>query len=192
MIPLGVLASSYVAPAGGYTYTPIFTDDFNRADGELGSNWTNRIYSSVILSNEVKHINQGAYCLSYTVATAPSADMYAEVDLTYLAQWEASVTVRNGGAPDTRSCYIFGYNGIDNCSLVKIVGSTRTTLATYSATLTAPARLRIEAQGSDIRGYVNGVLRASATDTSLTAGRRGGLRGLGQGRYDNFEFGSIT
>jgi len=51
-------------------------------------------------------------------------------------------------------------------------------------TITQDDVIRVEVSGSSIKGYINGVEKVSATDTSITTGTRGGIRSYKQGSDD--------
>ena len=51
--------------------------------------------------------------------------------------------------------------------------------------------LRIEVQGSTIRLYVNNVLRATGTNSSITTGNYTGMNANNAGSVDNFRCGTL-
>ncbi len=99
------------------------------------------------------------------------------------------------GSPSalTETGYIWRYNGSDSTLFVVSAGSFSSIGSAYSATLSAGDVLRLEVQGTAIRGYVNGVLRSSATNGTVTTGDRGSLRiGGTAARLDDFSIGSLA
>lgn len=86
----------------------------------------------------------------------------------------------------------------DGIDMAKWVAGVETGLAgsSFTVTLVPGDVLRFEIQGTALRGYVNGVLRSSVTDSSITTGKRAGLRGIrlgtGTAGIDNFSFGDFV
>lgn len=170
--------------------TPSFVDDFNRANGAVGSNWGVLNGSSLtIVSNEVASPDTATNHMR-TLADSPSANMYAQVE------------IRVGGAigvgvrfPSTltETGYVWRYNGTE-CTLFRVTTGSFTSISSaYTATLPAGTILRIEAEGSTIRGLTDGVTRVSVTDATNT-GTRGSLR-MGSSttvRGDNFSMGALV
>ena len=106
---------------------------------------------------------------------AAEADVYVEsVTATGNA---VTVCCRNTGAsPGARNQYRVQLLDDGTLTLSKVVGGVYTPLGTYAVgTLTAGATytIRVEAIGTAIKAYLNGVQRISVTDSAVTAG--GGL-----------------
>lgn len=185
MIPLGIVAS-------GRHSNVVFTDNFNRADGSLGSNWTD-VTALAISSNKVTG-STGSACLGVTVPALPTAAGYAQLTITTGGGGSSSqgVMIRMPGGT-TQTGYLWRYSGSGATQLFVVSASTYTAIGSpYSATLTAPFTLRIEAQGSTIRGYVDGVQRQSTTDATNSSGTHAGVRLTGTTvRADDFEMGSL-
>jgi len=109
-----------------------------------------------------------------------NADCAAEVDAhVYSVVSGASivVTCRNSGASfGARNQYRVAFNDAGTLTLSKLVAGTYTSLGTYAAgapTAGNTYTLRVEAIGTTIKAYLNGVERISVTDSDVTAG--GGL-----------------
>lgn len=105
------------------------------------------------------------------------ADGYAQADEIILSDGGyILVSVRNSGtSPADMSeyqLYLDNRSGINpgRLTLAKVVAGSATVLGTYEAgTLSGTYTLRIEAIGTSIKGYLNGVERISATDSSITS-----------------------
>lgn len=157
------------------------SDDFNRTDGAgLGANWGTPGGSN---SLNIK----GNRAVNGVVATVPAANHYTGglwTGLDFFDQWsEATVKVMTNlswvgvsvrQVNTERTAYVFGANPLDfgdgNRRIWKEITAARTGLATEAIAVAVDDVLRIEVEGTAIRGYVNGVLRLSTTDFSISFG----------------------
>ncbi len=171
--------------------TPAFVDDFNRANGALGANWSVLNGASLtVVSNEAASPDANTNHMK-TVAVVSSSNMYAQ------ATMKTSGASLGVGARFPSSAsetgYVWRYNGTDCTLFVVSAGSFSSIGSAYTATLSVGAVLRIEVEGTAIRGYVDGVLRASATNSTVTSGGNGSLRiGGTAGRLDDYSIGLLT
>src|SRR5262249_56504689 len=121
---------------------------------------------------------------------------YSQVQVTSTqltgGQWIGPmVRAENGGLNAYVGIYYWN-NGSPNVELFKRSGSNTWTQlgSTYnSGPLGAGAQLQVTAVGSAISFLLNGVVRISATDTSLTGGAPG-ILSFGTGRVDNWSGGT--
>jgi len=109
----------------------------------------------------------------------PSADYFVEADMKVLTVISGN-SVACCGRFDSAALtyYAIRYTGTAFI-LFKSIAGTLTTLATYTATQATgvTAVIRLEVNGDQISGYVDGVLRMGpVTDTSITAAGRVGTR----------------
>jgi pectate lyase len=76
---------------------------------------------------------------------------------------------------DDANYYYLSLRSTNTVSLRKLTHGAITVLGTYSLPITLGTwyRLRIEAVGTQVRGYVNGILVAEATDTTHARGAAG-------------------
>src|SRR5574343_2079742 len=174
-----------------------YTDSFNRADGGLGSAWTN-ITADVlaIVSNAVRGGTAGNTHYAH-VATATrdfADDHYAQITCT-------AVTGNDSMGPCVRvngsGCYSIRADTTSDATrrIVRIDGTTRTVIGTVTITIAANDVLKLTAEGSTIKAYKNGVRQDTATDSTYSTGQPGMfyLRGgTGAGRIDNFEADDIS
>ena len=146
-------------------------DQFNRADGGLGTDWTAlvgtnpySIISNVAASNGASAEN----CTVYN-AFSPAANQWAQVTVTQAAS-NAFVgpAVRGSGT----SWYVF-YADNASRALYRIVSGTPTSLASSGTGFAVNDVMRLEVEGTTLRAYVNGVLWTSVTDSSLSSGNAG-------------------
>ena len=177
------------------------SDDFNRADGPLGLNWTDISDGGLAVASQVVAGTASAG-VSGDIRTAESyaSDQFSQVTVTSTqltgGQWIGPmVRAQNGG----RSAYLGIYswnNGGPNLRLFKRSGGSGGTWTqlggTYnSGALSAGTQLQVTAAGSKISLLQNGVQRISATDTSLTGGAPG-IMSYGTGTADNWSGGSTS
>jgi len=167
--------------------TAIATDNFNRADAPgLGPNWGN--VGQFATSSGVMRINAsiniyggggGPSAARWVGAGAFTADQYSSLVLTGTGTDFSYVGVIARASADqdaARDYYLYRMRGIfGTTDLVKCVNGVETTLSATPATLTwvDGDRIEIECEGTTIRGLQNGVVRHTATDSSLTTGAPG-------------------
>ena len=180
MIPLGVLGSAHVSASSGAV---VFSDNFNRADGALGPNWTAGSYAPTISSNRAI-ATTNSLTFATAVATSPSADMYVQARIKRLSTDSCGVMAR------TTAGYYWRSLGT-SWKLFKFTPS-QTELAAFTFTPAGDPLIRIECRGSNIRTYIDGTLYANVTDTEIAEG------GVGQFRLyrtsdwlDDFEMGTL-
>src|SRR5262249_27566510 len=95
--------SDYSAVASVTTQAGVAgTDDFNRADGELGLNWAKPPASEqtlVIVNNQVTPDTDNAHCYVYWTGDTFSQDQYSQVQISNAGAWNG-VIVRAQAAID--------------------------------------------------------------------------------------------
>lgn len=167
-------------------------DNFNRADGALGANWTILVGTNPysIISNVAA--TNGASAENCTVynAFSPAANQWAEVTVTQVgADAYVGPAVRGSG---TSWYVIYGDSG--NRALYRIVSGTPTSLASSATGFAVNDVIRLEVEGTTLRAYVNGVLWTSVTDSSLASGSTGMATWSTStsGRVDNFTADNIA
>lgn len=156
-----------------------YSDDFERS--ALGANWQNVSGASAGIINGDAGIVSGVFIILRWVGGPSPADQFSEAVISggmTATELGRGVFVRrrssdgaryqfhydfDGTPSDQRPQWQLKYDGVPNAS-------TRLLGVGFQAAPQAGDVLRIEAAGSEIRGYVNGVLYLAATDTALTAG----------------------
>lgn len=180
---------SYSATVTGTTSSEVertlATDDFNRANGALGANWTGSYTSRpdlTIVSNAVRGSStSGDNLMAYT-AISPPADQWAQVDVataTGSGLYAAGVTLRTAASP-VASYYMcrMQANGWAGSMIEKLVNGSYTLLSSSaSASWVAGDKLKCTARGSTltllrIRGGVESVI-LTATDSTHATGKTG-------------------
>lgn len=159
------------------------SDNFDRADAAgLGALWpaptgcqSLNIKGNRAVNSTVATLPGGNHYIgSIWTGTTPSADMYSQATVRVLTNlsW-VGVSARQ--LATDRTAYYFGANPLDFAGgnarvLWKEVSSARTLLNTEAINIAVDDVLRIEVEGSTIRGFVNGVLRLTATDFAIAFG----------------------
>jgi pectate lyase len=152
------------------------SDSFDRADSSsLGVDWTEDYGDWAIASNNVRCDSTNDYQKArWTGAAMDSSNYYVEMPArSGAAAIGIGPAARLVGSA-TVSYYAYMIFGGDSAYLVYINGGSETILDTGSAiTASTNYTLRIEVDGSTIRGYLNGSLDCEATNSALTAGAPG-------------------
>jgi len=178
------------------------TDNFNRADGGVGSNWTALQNASAvasghtIVSNQCKAIQgTGNYAFSYWNADTFPADHYSQVVAANLAAY-CGIVVRMPSSGMIDGYLLFNTLGGSTNSYRLDDGA----FTLMASGLTAPAInsvMKITAESSAIKYYDDGV-QMGTTQTDATYGTgRAGIFGYNDGSpvvglVDDWEGGSIA
>jgi len=168
-------------------------DNFNRANGALGSNWSSSggAAAYTIVSNAAASSNVQEEEAVWWNATTFAANHFAEVTITTVSSNAfigPAVRVSSGGN-------YYGFYG-DNASryLISVVGGTWTQLATLGTGFANGDVVRLEVEGTTLRAYINSVLWTSLTDSSLSSGSAGltSWANNTDGRLDDFTAADLT
>jgi len=190
-----VLIPLLVLPQKAFAAT-VASDNFNRANGGLGPNWTSQSDGGLaIASQAVAGTAAGAVSGDVWSAGTFTGNQYSQVTVTSTqltgGQWIGpSVRAQNGGLSAYVGIY-FWNNGSPELLLFKRSGSdawTQLGSSYNSGPLAAGARLEVMAAGSKVSFLLNGITRISATNTSLSGGAPG-IMSYGTGRVDNWSGG---
>jgi hypothetical protein len=169
-----------------------FSDDFNRADStNLGANWVEVSGDWSIVSNQLSPGAAGGTIILRAAGAMASNDNYAQV--TIAATTVASQGVWCRGNSNISQGYLWRNNGT-SWDLFQVVGGSFTVIGTYTAAAAPGDVAKVQAVGTTIKGYVNGVQRVSVTDTAVTTGTSVGIRSDSAGaiRYDDFSAADVT
>jgi hypothetical protein len=169
-----------------------FSDDFNRADNtDLGAGWAEVSGDWSIISNRLSPgVDTGTVILR-AAGAMDSSDHSAQVTIAVPAV--ASLGVWCRGNSNISSGYLWRNDG-STWDLFSVVSSTFNVIATYAEPAAPGDVARVQAVGSTIKAFVNGIERASVTDTAVASGTSVGLRtGTVTGiRYDDFTAADVT
>lgn len=163
-----------------------FTDDFNRADSSnLGAGWVEVSGDWSISTNQLSSGNAGGTVLLRAAGAMATDDNGAQVTVVTTAAVSQGVWCR--GDNNLQNGYLWRNNGT-SWDLFAVVGGSFTAIATFAAAAVNGDVMKVQAVGTAIKAFVNGVQRASVTDSSVTTGKTVGVRAESTNslRFDNF------
>jgi hypothetical protein len=114
-----------------------------------------------------------------------SNDHYAQVTITATTPVSQGVWCR--GDATLQTGYAVRNNGT-NWALFSVVGGAFTSIGTFAAAAVAGDVVKIQAIGTSIKVFINGVERITATNSAVTTGTTVGIRADANSllRFDNF------
>lgn len=169
-----------------------FTDDFNRANSsDLGAGWVEVSGDWSIISNQLSPGASGGTIILRASDAMDSNDNYAQV--TIAATTAASQGVWCRGNSNISSGYLWRNDGT-TWNLFSVVGGSFTAIASYAAAAAPGDVAKVQAVGSTIKGFVNGIQRVSVTDIGVTTGTSVGIRSesVGALRLDDFAAADVS
>ena len=169
-----------------------FSDDFNRADSSnLGVNWVEVSGDWSIVSQQLSPGSAGGTIILRAAGAMASDDNFAQA--TIAATTAASHGVWCRGNSNISSGYLFRNDGT-SWDLFSVVGGSFTSLGSYAAAAAPGDVVKLQAVGSAIKGYVNGIERVSVTNTHVTTGTSVGIRSESTSsiRFDDFSAGDVV
>ena len=187
------IACTSVPNAGGTV-----TDNFTRANGPLGSNWTDISDGGLAILSQVVVGTSTGVTGGMRTGEAYSSDHYSQVEVTSTQltgyQWIGpAVRLQNGGQDGYLGIYYWN-NGNPELKLYKRSGTSSWTPlgnAFDCGALAAGTQLELAAAGSTISFLENGVARITVTDASFTGGAPG-IISAGTGAVSNWSGGDIA
>lgn len=144
------------------------SDNFNRADGGLGANWTDQAGTNGIVSNQAVPVSSGDGFFSSFYSGVSFVDDQSSQLLRGNSNNYCFVCVRMSGLAGSRNGYLY-YNHGSIRSMVAGVETEIGTDASYASGDTA----KLVASGTTITPYVNGVAGTPITDSSIASGSPG-------------------
>lgn len=169
-----------------------FTDDFNRADStDLGPNWVEVSGDWSIASSQLSPGAAGGTIILRAATAMAGNDHAAQV--TIAATTAASQGVWCRGNSNITNGYLWRNDGT-SWDLFSVIGGSFSVIGTYAAAAAPGDVAKVQAVGSTIKGYVNGVERVSVTDTGVATGTSVGIRSESTSsiRYDDFAAADVT
>ncbi|WP_328336755.1 hypothetical protein [Streptomyces violaceus] len=169
-----------------------FSDDFNRPNSsDLGVGWVEVSGDWSIISNQLSPGAAGGTIILRAATPMDSSDHSAQV--TIAATTTASQGVWCRGNSNISSGYLWRNDGT-SWGLFAVVGGSFLIIGTYAAAAAPGDVAKVEAVGSTIKGFVNGIQRVSVVNTDVPTGTSVGIRtesvsGL---RFDDFTAADIT
>ena len=168
-----------------------FTDDFNRANGAPGANWVDATGLWTIASNQLSSGTVGGTIVIRAATAMATNDNSAQVTIAATAAVSHGIWCR-GNTGFTQG-YLWRNDG-SSWALFSVVGGSFTSIGSFAGAAVAGDIAKVQAVGSTIKGYVNGVQRVSVTDTGVTTGTSVGLRAESTSslRFDDFTAADVT
>lgn len=169
-----------------------FTDDFNRADSsDLGAGWVEVSGNWSIVSGQLSPgVDTGTVILR-AAAAMDTSDNYAQATIAAGASGSRGVWCR--GNSNITTGYLWRNDGA-TWDLFSVVSSTFNVIGTYAAAAAPGDVARVQAVGSTIKAFVNGIERVSVTNSAVTTGTSVGIRSdtISGTRWDNFTGADVT
>jgi hypothetical protein len=173
------------------------SDDFNRANGALGSSWTAMTDGAMTISSQVVAGGNSGQSGDTRTAEAYTSNQYSQVQVTSTqltgGQWIGpAVRSQNSGQNLYLGIY-FWNSGSPQLRLYKRTSGSFTQLGASFPTsaLATGATLKLTATGTTISFLLNGTPVITATDTTLTGGAPG-IMAFGTAKADNWAGGNIA
>ena len=173
------LCPQFAFPHKALADTPTASDNFSRADGPLGANWTDISDGAMAISSGTVIGTAGRVTGDVWNANTFASDQFSQIQLTSAqltgGQWVGpAVRVQNSGQDGYVGFYYWN-NGSPELMLYKRASGSFDQLgSTYnSGPLAAGTQLQLEAVGSRISLLLNGAQVISASDSSITGGAPG-------------------
>lgn len=171
-----------------------FSDNFNRADGGLGANWTTAGSAMNISSNRA--VGTTANSGGYYNGDTPNADCYVQAQFAILPSGGTEyLTIYLRFNTTSFNGYGARYINGTGMQIVKITGGAVSQLALMGAAPTAGQVVRLEASGTTLTMYYDGVSAGSTTDSTYSAAGRTAIAASNSGSggsLDDFETGNLT
>lgn len=180
-------------------------DNFNRANGGLGANWTTQTSRSApqIVGNLVEASAVGAATdsASHWNADAFNADQFAQIQIAAIntdVNKAVGVMVRSAAAAQTYyKLTAKGPIGLSLCELTKTIAGVNTTLATGTEVFSVGDLLRLTVTGTTLVATRNGAPFMQTTDSGIATGQPGiymfcGTGVLTDSQLDNFNADNVA
>jgi hypothetical protein len=169
-----------------------FTDDFNRADStNLGANWVEVSGDWSIISNQLSSGSAGGVVILRAATAMATNDNSAQITIAATGAVSHGVWCR--GNTNITQGYLWRNDGT-SWNLFSVVGGSFTSIGSFAGAAVAGDVAKIQAVGSTIKGFVNGIQRVSVTDTAVATGTSVGLRAESTNvlRFDDFTGADVT
>ncbi len=192
-----LLASLLLGPQTAFAATTA-SDNFARANGSLGGNWSDMTDGGMAISSQAA-AGTAASGMSGDAwaANAFSSDQFSQVTLTSTqlagGQWiGASARIQDGGLDNYTGLYYWNNGNPQLMLFVRVTGN----WAELGAPVTTPAlpagaTLEVTATGSTIALLENGTQVITATDTHWTGGAPG-IMAFGTAKTSNWTGGNAS
>jgi hypothetical protein len=151
------------------------TDNFNRANGGIGANWTQADGTWSISSNQVTYTLGGDSEASVVYTNLSFAnDQYSQVTIATITNAVSGVIVRGASGANTGYAFACETVGSGTCFIFKVIAGAATNLVSAgSLGLSNGDVLRLEVHGTALTGFKNGTQVLTITDSAITSGSPG-------------------
>jgi hypothetical protein len=169
-----------------------FSDNFDRANStDLGASWVEVSGDWSIVSNQLSPGAAGGTIILRAAGAMASNDHYAQVTIAATTAASHGLWIR--GNSNISNGYLWRTDG-SAWNLFSVVGGSFTVIGTYAVPAVAGDVAKVQAVGSTITAYVNGVQRVSVVDTSVATGTSVGLRSESTSaiKFDDFTAADIS
>jgi hypothetical protein len=166
------------------------SDNFNRANGSLGPNWTAISDGGMSIASDQVIGTVGATTGDIRTAETYTSDQSSQVTVTSTAlsggQWVGpAVRMQASGQNAYVGLYYWNFGSPEMLIFARISGGWSQLGSYNSGALSAGTTLMLQAVGSTITFWANGVLRISVTDGTFTGGAPG-IMAYGNATADNW------
>ena len=191
-----LLVTLVVLPRGALA-TTLASDNFNRANGGLGSAWTAISDGPMSIASQQVIGAAGAVTGDIRTAETYPSDQFSQIQVTSTplsgGGWiAAAVRLQNSGQNGYAGLYYWNYGSPELMLFKRSNGGWSQLGSSYSCgVLAAGTALQVMAAGSTISFLQNGVTRVSVTDTSFTGGAPG-IMADSNSTADNWSGGSAS
>jgi hypothetical protein len=166
----------------------LFTDNFNRSNGGVGSNWTDLATALNVISNQAGPSAAGDVS-SLVNAVTPGTARWVQVTFATISGNYLGLTISlNGGTFD--GYYFLIASGV--AGIYRADSGVGTLLGSTFSQPSAGDVIKIEVRGNDISVYYDGALQATRSDATYTKNQSVGILANGTGmRLDDFSTGNL-
>ncbi|MGL4651456.1 MAG: hypothetical protein ACRC1H_18770, partial [Caldilineaceae bacterium] len=157
----------------------VVSDNFDRADStSLGANWAEDDGDWSIATNRLRSLTSGSvyHKVRWTGTALSTNDVAVEAVVRTGGNTYGAGVFARGAASSTVTCYALVLFATAGVYLVELTAGGEGILASYTTSPPAAntdVTLRLEVEGSSLRGYVDGTLRVTASDATLASGAVG-------------------
>lgn len=185
------LASNSVTCAASNNFTnTIASDNFDRADGGLGANWTNLWNAPAIISNTVGYTLASYATAKWTGAGAFGADQWAQVTISNAQAANDGVgPACRLGADGTTG---YGVSASTNSTSLRTLNNDTPAQIGLGVGVSDGDVIRLNCQGTTISVVKNGVTIISVTNATTASGAPGITMHGTASRLDNWSAGDFS
>ena len=197
VLVLCLLAASQFALSHWASAAPtVATDNFNRANGGLGSNWTATSDGGMSIASDQVIGTVGANTGDIRTAETYASNQYSQITVTSTplsgGQWVGpAVRMQDNGQDAYVGLYYWNFGSPELMVFARISGGWSQLGSYNSGVLPAGTQLMLQAVGSTISFWENGVQEISVTDSNFTGGAPG-IMAYGNATADNWSGQDVT